>query len=93
MPDPKHSLEQDRDELALQLDEYKTAIVEALRGPNGRPLFTRQLTKSQALAWWQQNYDTPYGRQLYEQKTPEQRMELDRELAQQNAAAMWGIEQ
>jgi hypothetical protein len=87
-----HFLENLADELGTRMQELVDAKAEALRGPGGRPLFTRQMAKSQALAWWRQHRYDDIGKGLVAQMEPQDVLELDQALSQANAAAMMGPE-
>jgi hypothetical protein len=90
MAEPKHYLEDLADELGERLKEAVDAAAEELSGPNGRPLFTKRMSKPEALAWWQRNRYNKIGEQALAGMTPEQQMEVDQMLSQANAATMYG---
>lgn len=90
MAEPKHYLEALADELGERLKEAVDAAAEELTGPSGRPLFTKRMTKAQAVEWWQRNRYNKIGEQALAGMTPEQQLEVDQMLSQANAATMYG---
>jgi hypothetical protein len=90
MAEPKHYLEDLADELGERLKEAVDAVAEELSGPKGRTLFTKRMTKAEAIEWWQRNRYNKIGEQALARMTPEQQMEVDQMLSQANATAMYG---
>ena len=87
MPEPRHFLEMVADDLGERLKAEVDAKAEAVTGPNGRPLFTQKMTKSQALVWWQQHRYDALGKQVLDGMAPADVLALDQALSQ--AAQVW----
>lgn len=90
MPDIDHPLERRAHLLAGRLSARKEMLVQAVAPPGTRPLFTEQMSKPQALAWWQKHRFDDLGKKVVGQMKPEDILELDQALSQANEAAMFG---
>lgn len=72
--------------LTARVDLVRNAVA-----PKGqRPPFTTQMSKPEALAWWQKNFDTDLGAKVKANMTPEAQLELTLALSQANEAEMFG---
>jgi hypothetical protein len=85
----EHRLETRAHLLAERLSHEKATIVEALRPEGKRTLFSKQLSKPEALKFWQQHRFDEIGAQVLARMSPSDVMELDAALTQANEAEMY----
>ncbi|MFA6046570.1 MAG: hypothetical protein WC718_16415 [Phycisphaerales bacterium] len=86
MPEPRHFLEQVSDLLAERLKEEVEAKFDALRGPNGRPLFSEK----RDIRWWQVHRYDSIGQKALDMMDTGDVLELDQALSIANEQARLG---
>jgi hypothetical protein len=84
----QHILEHRAHLLADALLARKKLLVEMLAPKGKRPLFTEQLSKPEALRWWQKHRYDALGKQVLDRMQPGDVMELDQALSQANDTVM-----
>ena len=73
----EHLLERRVTALADAIRNRRQLLANALMPASKRPLFTKQLSKPEALAFWQQHRFDDVGKQVLANMQPEDIMELD----------------
>mgnify|MGYP001560637583 CR=1 len=84
MSEHEHIIERRVVALADAIRARRQLITNALLPSNQRPLFTKQLSKKDAMAFWQQHRFDDVGKQVSANMKPEDVMELDLALSQAN---------
>ena len=80
-----------RAELLTGRLKARVELVRQAVAPKGqRPPFTTQMSKPEALAWWQAHFHDDLGAKVKANMTPEAQMELTVALSRANEAEMWG---
>ena len=70
--------------LSAAIQARRQLYANALRPPGKRPAFTEQLSKREALAWWQTHRYDDLGKQVLANMQPDSVMELDLALSRVN---------
>ena len=84
MAEHEHLIERRVSALADAILARKQLITSALMPVSQRPLFTKQLSKTEALSFWQEHRFDDIGQQVLANMQPEDVMELDLALSQAN---------
>ncbi len=63
-------------------------MVDLLKEPGQRPVFTKKLSRREALDWWRQHRTDALGLRVMATMTPDQIVSLDRALSEQIQAEM-----
>ena len=70
--------------LSAAIQARRQLYADALRPKGQRPAFTQQLSRPEALAWWQQHRYDDLGKQVLANMQPDGVMELDLALSKAN---------
>lgn len=82
MPHTDHVLERRAHMLSDRISARITTIRNAIAPEGARPPFTEQLSKPDALSWWQQHFHDDLGQKVKASMSPESVMELTKALSQ-----------
>jgi hypothetical protein len=85
----EHRLETRARLLSERLQHARQTIRDAVAPAGQRPPFTEQLSKPEALRFWQAHRFDEYGQAALARMAPEQVQELDLALARANEAQMY----
>jgi len=88
----EHRLETRAHLLAERITHDRQTIVDALTPDGKRTLFAKQLSKPEALRFWQAHRFDDIGKQVLARMSPSDVMELDQALTQAAEAQMYGQE-
>ena len=85
-----HFLEDVAEMIRDRLEQDTDVMAKALTPADGRPLFSKKMSRREALAWWQEHFSDPLGQEAMENLSPQEQMELQLALSQANEEMMYG---
>lgn len=83
MADIEYIMERRARKLADAIRHRIELLVDLMKEPGRRPVFTKKMSEREALAWWRQHRNDELGMKVIANMRPEQTMALDRALSDQ----------